>query len=317
VKWLESCVAGDFFTGTEEEVAARLDKISRETDYINPTESMPVPPPSSCGDHQDHTLLCRACSKLSTWWSDFWYTVDDILFKSNRHNCTRNKNKDGRTNKKQMYVGCMDNKWGKCKARFPRPIFRETVIDKDTGSIDLKKNEPWLNTFTAILTYLFRCNTDVTCLLSGTAIKAVILYVSDYITKAPLKTHVIFDAIRSIFTKNTELVCGTLPTREKARRLMTKIVNLLSTKLEMGAQMISMYLLGNPDHYTSHTFVPFYWKSYVSEARKFWHSSEESIESDKVALIKKKGKIIGLSPVLDYIYRSPDLEDMNLYDYIR
>ena len=29
--------------------------------------------------------------------------------------------------------------------------------------------------------------------------------------------------------------------------------------------MASMYLLENPDHYTSHQFIPFWWKLYVNE----------------------------------------------------
>jgi hypothetical protein len=193
----------------------------------------------------------------------------------------------------------MDNKWGRSKARFPRPLFQETQIDKDTGFLNLKKTEPWLNIFTPVLTYIFRCNTDVTCLMSGTAIKAVILYVSDYITKPPLKTHIIFEAIKSIFTRNMELVNGSLPNREKARCLMSKVVNLLSAKMEMGAVMISMYLLGNPDHYTNHRFVPFYWQSFVTEAHKFWHPDESTGFTAKVALVKVRGKIIGISLVFD------------------
>ncbi|KAJ3753346.1 hypothetical protein EV360DRAFT_97053 [Lentinula raphanica] len=43
-------------------------------------------------------------------------------------------------------------------------------------------------------------------------------------------------------------------------RIITRVINLLSTKLELGSPMISLYLLQNPDHYTSHEFVPFYWK---------------------------------------------------------
>ena len=77
--------------------------------------------------------------------------------------------------------------------------------------------EPWLNTFTPVVTYLFRCNTDVTSLSSGTAIKAVVIYVSDYITKSSLKTHVIFDSIKSVFHKNSEFIGGTLSMKEKAR----------------------------------------------------------------------------------------------------
>lgn len=40
--------------------------------------------------------------------------------------------------------------------------------------------------------------------------------------------------------------------KEKARALMTKIVNPLTASSEMGGPMAAMYLLGHPDHYTSH-----------------------------------------------------------------
>ena len=179
----------------------------------------------------------------------------------------------------------------------------------------MKKIEPWLNTFTPLVTYLFRCNTDVTSLSSGTAIKAVVLYVSDYITKTTLKTHTIFDSIRSVFHKNGEMIGGTLPMQEKARRIMTKIVNLLSAKAEMGSPMICMYLLENPDHYTSHIFVPFYWQSFVTQVKQDFDADKQEVQ--KITLIKKKGKIVGLSPVYDYIYRSPDLEDVSLYDWVQ
>ena len=136
----------------------------------------------------------------------------------------------------------------------------------DTGAITMKKKEPWINTFTPLVTFILRCDTDVTSLASGTAIKGVIKYVSDYITKSALKTHVIFDSIRTVFQRNGEMIGGILPTKEKARRFMTKVANLLSAKAEMGSPMIAMYLLRNPDHYTSHTFVLVYWHSYVIEA---------------------------------------------------
>ena len=32
----------------------------------------------------------------------------------------------------------------------------------ETGTIDMKKREMWLITFTYVVTYLFRCNTDIT-----------------------------------------------------------------------------------------------------------------------------------------------------------
>jgi hypothetical protein len=62
-----------------------------------------------------------------------------------------------------------------------------------------------LNTITPCITYVFRCNTDVTSLLSGTSLKAVILYVSNYIVKPSLKTHQIFVTAYNIFDKNANL----------------------------------------------------------------------------------------------------------------
>ncbi|KAH7918709.1 hypothetical protein BV22DRAFT_996853, partial [Leucogyrophana mollusca] len=76
---------------------------------------------------------------------------------------------------------------------------------------------------------------------------------------------------------------------------LTQIVNSLTSKLEIGAPMASLYLLGHPDHYTSHEFASCHWKSFVYEARKDWHPEE----------------------IFDYIYRPEEFEDMSLYDWIR
>jgi hypothetical protein len=313
VAWLESCQMGEFMGGSQIEVEAEVDRCSKSSNYMDPTETLPEAPPPIC---KKADVGCKKCHALDSWWTRFKYTVDDLLSKSNIHNCKCSLNKDGTHNKKHQYVGCLENKWGKCKARFPRPTYEHTEIDTDTGSLNLKKGEPWLNSITLVITYLFRCNTDVTSLCSGTAIKAVVLYVSDYITKLSLKTHIIFDSIKAVFTKNREMIGGSLPSKEKARQLMMKIVNLLSTKMEMGSPMICIYLLGNPNHYTDHTFIPFYWQNYVAEACRVWHTEEANPRKDKIVLIKQKGKIIGLSPVFDYMYRSPDLESMTLYDWV-
>lgn len=89
-------------------------------------------------------------------------------------------------------------------------------MDTETGALNIKKHKAWLNTFTPELTYIMQCNTDVTSLSSGTAIKAVVLYISNYITKTSLKTHVVFDVIQDIFGKTTDILQSHLPEKEKA-----------------------------------------------------------------------------------------------------
>ncbi|KAF8239172.1 hypothetical protein L208DRAFT_1213327, partial [Tricholoma matsutake] len=70
------------------------------------------------------------------------------------------------------------------------------------------------------------------------------------------------------------------------------MVNAMCSKLEMGSPMICLYLLGNPDHYTSHYFVPFYWQSFVQEVRKAWNEDLAGEQKQKVAILKHKGRII-------------------------
>jgi hypothetical protein len=191
------------------------------------------------------------------------------------------------------------------------------MVDPLTGALKVKKGESWLNSFTPVITYLFRCNSDTTSLLSGTAIKAIVAYISDYVTKPGLKTYSIFDTIRCIFNRNSELINGSSDRKSSAHLLMTRIVNALTAKLEMESPMASMYLLGNLDHYTGHKFVNFYWRNYVTEAKSVWELPKEDELPAKVVLNKNLGKFVGLSNVQDYIHRPIIYANLSLYDWIR
>src|ERR1700751_367136 len=108
--------------------------------------------------------------------------------------------------------------------------------------------------------------------------------------------------------------------KDKARKLVTQITNSLTAKLEIGGRMASLYLLGNPDHYTSHKFLPVYWKNYVREVLNAWTQKDKDsmeVDSEKVVLINQMGKFIGLSNVQDYIYRPVCYEDVNLYEWMQ
>ena len=156
--------------------------------------------------------------------------------------------------------------------------------------------------------------------MSGTAIKAIVAYISDYITKPGLKTYVMFDAIKSVFNRNLEILGGTMKTKEKARRILTKTVNALTSKMEIGGPMASLYLLGNPDHYASHKFVTVYWKNYVREVFKSWKSEEDLQEIIPEKLVVQKGvegEIVGFSSVDDYMYRPTLFENRTLYEWVQ
>ncbi|KAE9402465.1 hypothetical protein BT96DRAFT_956248 [Gymnopus androsaceus JB14] len=131
--------------------------------------SLPILPPPTCDNCTKEN--CPTCLTYSKWFLQYQHTIDNLA---------------------KFESSCLNNKFKQCKARFPRKCFPESVGEK------------WLNDVSPALTYLVHGNTDVTSLMSGTAMKAAVIYIADYITKTSLKTHVVFDCIRAIFDKSTE-----------------------------------------------------------------------------------------------------------------
>ena len=111
-----------------------------------PNLELPKPAPEQCNGDHTVTMKCKKCKETQTWWGKFRSTVDELLFKLNKHKC---------------YSGCTNSQFGTCKAQFPRDTFLETSVDPETGALNMKEGEAWLNTFTPVLTYLMHCNTDV------------------------------------------------------------------------------------------------------------------------------------------------------------
>ncbi|KAJ6549429.1 hypothetical protein DFH09DRAFT_926166, partial [Mycena vulgaris] len=356
IEYLETVHVGEFHNG--DLISGTADSELQQNDgstYQNPTLTMPVPPPKHC---KDTTCSgCQRCSRLALWWTKFWETTDDLMLKSNVH--TQHQAHEPTAKERRAKVtkgakvkytgskGCR-NKEGICMARFPRETFAKSVVDYADGSLSVKKLESKINNVTPMLTYCVRCNTDVASLLSGTATKAIIAYISDYVSKASLKSYQVFSSMYDILHENADPLSAEFKRKDKCRRLLMKIVNALSTKMEIGSPMASMYLLQNPDHYTSHKFTVFWWRNYVSEVRRAWHkanlqaggldnfeesssdheSSDDEIDSDfeqdgeeafldKVVLTRANKKIIGASAVDDYKHRSEDLSHMSLYEWIQ
>ena len=222
VEYLESVHMGEFITGSLQDVKQNVDIAELDDDYNNPTKTLPIQSPPQC--NQNECGECKSCNAISSWQTQFESIVDDILFQSNIHKCTggskqyekkkmKYKNKNI-VDKYQPVTGCLSNKWGKCKAWFPRKTFEHTEVNMDNGALNIKKGESMLNNVTAEVTYLICSNTDVTSLLSGTAIKAVVAYVSDYISKPALKTYLIFEAVKSVFDRNSEMLGGSLDQKD-------------------------------------------------------------------------------------------------------
>ena len=84
VEYLESVHMGEFMTGKMGDVKKQLDLAELDDNYINPTETLPIPPPPLlCSQNECGT--CESCQEINLWEDKFKTTVDDILFRSNVH----------------------------------------------------------------------------------------------------------------------------------------------------------------------------------------------------------------------------------------
>ncbi|KAJ7628136.1 hypothetical protein DFH06DRAFT_1006471, partial [Mycena polygramma] len=223
LRYLESSHRAEYFNGSREAVIKKRkveplphdadsdDEIDLSSNYRPPTQTLPKAPPRPCTGEKC-TELCSKCKRYADWWDGFELEVDDLLVRSN----------SGKTGKKQPDFkfkrerkGCL-TKTGVCRARFPREVVETSNVTED-GHVTVRHVEPMMNTVNPIITYLNRCNTDVTSLLSGTAVKAVVSYVSDYVSKLSLKSYQMFASVYDVFEKDSELLGGAERDKDNAR----------------------------------------------------------------------------------------------------
>ncbi|EIN07527.1 hypothetical protein PUNSTDRAFT_71472 [Punctularia strigosozonata HHB-11173 SS5] len=233
--------------------------------------------------------------------------MDEIVYLSNRHPATHHR-------------GCRRPD-GSCRARFPRDIVDHTTVSPDDGSISVKHTEPYFNKTNRLLSYLFRCNTDVTSVLSGTQLRALPAYITDYVTKSSLKTHAVFESVKAVLDRRTELIqTGPIPTNS-GRSLIVKMVNSLSAKQEIGGPMVCQYLLGQPDHYTNMNFRVVFWVPYVGMVSAAWQEGATENDSptskDQVVVGRSDGKVVPVNRSHDWVYRPSAFDNYSLVQYLQ
>ena len=71
-----------------------------------------------------------------------------------------------------------------------------TTIDRTTGKIKLMTADGLINPFNQSILEMVRCNMDITFIGSGYSALAVLYYITDYISKQQLKTHVTYNLLK-------------------------------------------------------------------------------------------------------------------------
>ncbi|KAJ7685831.1 hypothetical protein B0H17DRAFT_844916, partial [Mycena rosella] len=136
-----------------------------------------------------------------------------------------------------------------------------SVFDPETGEFHLRCLDGLVNNFNSTMLQAIRCNMDIKFIGSGPASKAILYYLTDYITKSQLQAHVAYAALEMAVTKLGEYNPVEDYLESRACKLRQKCAHSLISKQELSAQQVVSYLMDFEDHFTSHKYVNLYWTS--------------------------------------------------------
>ena len=162
-----------------------------------------------------------------------------------------------------------------CRMRMDGTTREETLIDEATGLILLRRLHPRIANYNNLIIFLLRANMELKHIGSGEGAKALIYYITDYITKASLPTHVGLSA----------LLCAINRTRDKYRDVpdweetrsggaLTVVVNSMMARQEIPHQQVMSYLVGGGDHYKSKIFRVLHYGSFERLVLRYWLAEE-------------------------------------------
>ncbi len=179
--------------------------------------------------------------------SDFKRDVVQLVNSNNIHNHTATCYKYSKRNANQI-----------CRMRMPRRIENVSSIDIESGEIKLKRLHETINNFNEYIISACRSNMDIKYIFSGSDAKALVYYITDYVTKSSLSFHdtfsLVLKAVQSFEKQKLNIDTG-LNAEEKSRRLVLRCYNTLASQQELSGVQVASYLMGWPDHYTTHEFV--------------------------------------------------------------
>jgi hypothetical protein len=136
-----------------------------------------------------------------------------------------------------------------------------SVFDQETGEIELRTLDGLVNNFNETMLRAIRCNMDIKFIGSGPAAKAILYYITDYITKSQLQAHVAYAALELSVQKLGDFNPEEDDLTSRSKRLLQRCAHSLISKQELSAQQVASYLMDYEDHFTSDRFTNLYWTS--------------------------------------------------------
>ena len=161
-----------------------------------------------------------------------------------------------------------------CRMRIDGITRPQTTLDPATLSIQLRRLHPRIANYNDLVIFLLQCNMDIKHIGSGEGAKALIYYITDYITKSSVPAHLGLAALMYAIKASTRHRPDHEhpPDRPSSdRSALTIVVNSLLSRMEISHPQVMSYLVGGGDHYTSHRYRILYYTSFLRIVQTYWH----------------------------------------------
>ena len=193
----------------------------------------------------------------------FSSSVNDVVQHCNWHNHTETCWKYLRKGERRIDANC--------RMRIDGSTRSQSSLDPETGSILLRRLHPRIANYNDVIIFLLRANMDIKHIGSGEAAKALIYYVSDYITKSSLPTHVGLTALLHAIHRATDKYKEKETwEREEYAGALTILVNSILSKQETSHQQVMSYLVGGGDKYSNETYRILHFGSFERHIIRYW-----------------------------------------------
>ena len=156
----------------------------------------------------------------------------------------------------------------------PENVCNESFVNYETGDICLRCLDSLVNNFNETILRAVRCNMDIQFIGSGEAAKAIVYYITNYVVKEQLTTHVAYAALELAAKRLRHFDPSEDEITTWAKELLRKCAFRIIANQELSAQQVASYNLGLEDHFTSHCFRNLYWAS----AERYVHGQDPSPE---------------------------------------
>ena len=257
--WLESIIKcellGTTTVVTEPAGALPRPKLPKSDGYVHPGTTLGP----RMGDFQPDQFSMRFASD-----------VNDIVMHTNWHQHTETCWKNLRRGEARSDENC--------RMRIDGSTQAETTVDDETGAILLRRLHPRIASYNDLIIFLIRANMDIKHIGSGEGAKALIYYVTDYITKASLPAHIGLTALLYAINRTHDKYKD-VPNWQETRTTgaLTVLVNSMMARQEISHQQVMSYLVGGGDHYKSDKFRVLHYGTFERLVLRYWLREEDGV----------------------------------------